>query len=239
MLVDALQPIPDSETCRQDAAPKTIKLQTLTSSKAKLRAKLASCKSAQQECNFELTWAVLPPQDLKAISYTTMKVLVANVVSLIGACESKYALIGDSDGRSVAKGKAETQLAEIPEEAKDESNPSSPAAEVPDSIDESQLRGGSMKEEKKQKSERKSRKKLQTEKEANLEDIALVKPRKEIAFGDTELLKYLVSRIAKPLADLQEKIDRSIDVVTSSLVSFGRAIYWRPFQIYSSLDIDI
>jgi hypothetical protein len=38
-----------------------------------------------------------------------------------------------------------------------------------------------------------------------------------IEFGDADLLEYLVNRIAKPLSDLQEKIDRSVDVVTSCL----------------------
>ncbi|TVY91041.1 putative membrane protein [Lachnellula willkommii] len=149
-----------------DKETKTVKLKSLTDSKAKLRAKLASCKAAQMECNFELSWAFLPPRDLKPISDTHMKKLVANTIALIGACESKYALMGDDDDKKETESKAEHQLNGVAEEANIESgNESSHSIES----------------------------------------------------GDIELLKYLVARIAKPLVDLQEKIDRSVDVVTSCL----------------------
>jgi hypothetical protein len=202
-----------------DEAPKTVKLKSLTDSKAKLRAKLASCKAAQQECNFELAWAVLPPRDLKPISDTQMKLLVANTIALIGACESKYALMGDGDDEKEGESKDEHQLKKDPEKADvdsgdDSSHPTTPV-EVSHEWDEKKR---SSKEKKKEKRRKKSRNKSKTRSlEKEIEDLELVKPRKEIEFGDVELLKYLVNRIAKPLSDLQEKIDRSVDVVTSCL----------------------
>ena len=157
---------------------------------------------------------MLPPQDLKIISYTNMKLLVANVVSLIGACESKYALMGDSTDKLGEEGTHDSQLEQVPGESKDESKLSDPITGVSDIPDESKNPRGS-----KKKTQKKNKRKVKTEQQANLEDIALVKPRKEIEFGDTELLRHLLSRIAEPLSELQETIDRSVDVVTSSLVS--------------------
>jgi hypothetical protein len=208
---------------KADEAPKTVKLKSLTDSKAKLRAKLASCKAAQQECNFELAWAVLPPRDLKPISVTQMNLLVANTIALIGACESKYALMGDGDDELEDENKDEHQLKEHAEEVgaesgEDSSRPATPATPLDDSQDDSDDRRQSKKDKKKERRRKKSRNKSKTRSlDKEKENLELVKPTKEIEFGDVDLLKYLVDRIAKPLSDLQEKIDRSVDVVTSCL----------------------
>jgi hypothetical protein len=204
------------EKTKPDETPKTVKLKSLTDQKAKLRAKLDSCKAAQEECNFELAWAVLPPRDLKPISDTHMKKLVANTIALIGACESKYALMGDDDDKSEAEGKDEHQLKGVAEAANAESGEDSsrPGTGVDDSHDESTDENKDAKKDKKGK-KKKNRSKTRLERE--IEDLELVKPKKEIASGDVELLKYLVSHVAKPICDLQEKIDRSVDVVTCCL----------------------
>ena len=197
--------------------PTRVKLETLTGSKSKLRAKLAGCKAAQQECNFELAWGVLPPHDLKPISVTEMKNLVGNVIALIGNCESKYALMGDRDDVKDSSG-IEDQLPRRAREAstREGEDSRSPSMRVDSSHDESEAKSDTdieSKEKKRKKLKSKSKSRLETDKE-NLE---LVKPKKEIESGDVELLKFLVKRIAKPLADLQEKIDRGVDVVTCCL----------------------
>lgn len=187
-------------------------LKKLTDSKAKLRAKLASCKAAQQECNFELAWAVLPPRDLKPISDTHIKLLVANTIALIGSCESKYALMGDGYDENV-KTMDELQLEQdgtrVDIESGESSDTTTPVANSRAASDEKRRSQMETKTGKR----RKKRQSLEREKE----DLELIKPRKEIEFGDVQLLRYLVNRIAKPLSDLQEKIDRSADVVTSCL----------------------
>ncbi len=190
----------DEPEAKPDAAPNTVKLKTLTDSKAKLRTKLASCKAAQTECNFELAWAVLPPRDLKPISDTSMKKLVANTIALIGACESKYALMGDEND------KAHIQTENV-ENIDESSRPTTADSSQQDSSDEGQD------VKKKQKKQRKSKSRLSRD----MRNLELVKPKKEIESGDIELLRHLVFRITKPLADLQEKIDRSVDVVTCCL----------------------
>jgi hypothetical protein len=193
-----------------------VKLKSLTDSKAKLRAKLASCKAAQQECNFELAWGVLAPRDLKPISDNGMKLLVANTIALIGACESKYALMGDDDDKEATDCKDESQLDALAESTKIETTDDNEDSSRPVSR-HGEADRETREERKKSKRRKKSRQTSKTRFRQEKENLELVKPRKEIEFGNIELLKYLVQRISKPLADLQEKIDRSVDVVTASL----------------------
>ena len=85
----------DTYIFREGKVPKTINLTDLTNAKGKLRSRLTDCKSAQTECNFELAFSVLPPRDLKSISVRSMTKLVANTIAVIGACESRFAALGD------------------------------------------------------------------------------------------------------------------------------------------------
>ncbi|QSZ33635.1 hypothetical protein DSL72_005203 [Monilinia vaccinii-corymbosi] len=216
--------LPEPVQTNVEKGPQPVKLKSLTDKKAKLRAKLAGCKAAQQECNFELAWAALPPRDVKNISDIEMKKLVANTIALIGACESKYALMGDENDKKEAEAQDEAQLktavagnAGIDNpEAEDSSRPTTDV----DTHDElrSDEKKPSRKERRRQKKKRrKDRKKIKSLVEEEMENLELIKPRKEIEYGDIDLLKYLVQRIAKPLSDLQEMIDRSVDVVSCSL----------------------
>ncbi|KAI3332019.1 hypothetical protein HD806DRAFT_546290 [Xylariaceae sp. AK1471] len=79
------------------------RLAALTEMKPKLRTRLSSCKTAQAECNFELVLAVLPPRSLKPISVTMMTRLVQVTISLINACESKFALAAYIENRSASE----------------------------------------------------------------------------------------------------------------------------------------
>lgn len=83
----------DADTASEDTV---VSLHDLVGAKANLRSKLSTCKTAQTECAFEVAYTVLPPRRLKPISNKSMKKLVANVVAVIGACESKFALLGES-----------------------------------------------------------------------------------------------------------------------------------------------
>jgi hypothetical protein len=211
-LVGRSEKIEEKQASPKDikASPKKVQLKSLTDAKSKLRAKLASCKAAQTECNFELAWAVLPPGDLKPISDTYMKKLVANTIALIGACESKYALMGDDTDKKTPESQHEHQLQESANaaglEIVTESRPQTAENSQDESIDEITKT-----------SQKKRRTKRKKSLEKEIADLELVKPTKEIASGDVELLKFLVSRISKPLADIQEKIDESVTVVTSCL----------------------
>ncbi|KAH7312876.1 hypothetical protein BKA65DRAFT_516816 [Rhexocercosporidium sp. MPI-PUGE-AT-0058] len=200
----------EPSTSKTVEGPSVVKLKSLTDAKPKLRAKLAGCKAAQQECNFELTWAVLPPRDLKVISDTNMNKLVANTIALIGACESKYALMGDENDKTDPETLEKAAGLDSGEDS------SRPGTGVDSSHDESSDEKQEIKRQRKEKKQM-SRSKHKTRLQRELDNLELIKPHKEIASGDIELLKYLVGRITKPLAALQNSIDSSVDVVTSCL----------------------
>jgi hypothetical protein len=69
-------------------------LRDLTDMKAKLRAKVAATKAIYTECSFELAYSVLAPRELKHISRKGIKNITGKTFSLVGACESAYALMG-------------------------------------------------------------------------------------------------------------------------------------------------
>ncbi|KAG9229175.1 hypothetical protein BJ875DRAFT_387903 [Amylocarpus encephaloides] len=191
----------------ESQSPKVATLKSLTERKAKLREKLSGCKAAQQECNFELTFAVLPPEALKEISVTAMTKLVANAIALIGACESKYALMGDETEKD--KSQVELVAIEAGIESGSENTPHNPEDGSPSS------NKGRHKESPWRPTV--SQVKRMSTFEQGKENLELVKPKKEIEFGDAELLRFLVAHIAKPLASLQDSIDKSVEVVTSCL----------------------
>ena len=197
---------------REDSVSKPINLKTLTGSKVKLRSGLATCKATQQELNFEIAWSVLPPQDLKPVSGHAMRKLVANVIALIGACESKYACIGDREDMVEAESKDRDQLRAVAEAAK-----LSVGEDDTQHQDPHKLHTGSKRDRKKLSHWRISQDKTKTDLERDIADLALVKPRKEIEFGDIQLLRSLVERTAKPLSDLQTSIDHATSAVVSCL----------------------
>ncbi|KAL8980919.1 MAG: hypothetical protein Q9205_004141 [Flavoplaca limonia] len=163
---------PSSPDVDKASSNPTISLQDLVGAKTRLRSKLSMCKATQNECVFEVAFAVLPPRELKPISNTSMKKLVANVVAVIGACESKFALLGEGPGPD---GSVTTK-----------------------SVDEN--RGSSIREHRPL--------------EADKTELELVKPRREIEFGDAMLLQRLLQRITTPYTHLNSIITRAVDCVT-------------------------
>lgn len=155
---------PEGSTSKEE--PQGISLQDLVATKAKLRSKLSICKAAQTECNFEIAFAVLPPRKLKPISDRSMRRLVANAIAVIGACESKFALLGgeneqDSSTKDVTRGD-----------------------ELESAVDGDKI------------------------------ELDLIKPRREIEFGDVQLFQYLLERIAAPYSRLSIVVSRAIDCVS-------------------------
>ncbi len=174
-----------------------ISLKDLTDSKAKIRKKLADCKAAQRECNFELAVSVLPPQDMKPVSVTAMKKMVANTIAVISACESKFALLGDDEAEGVLS---------------EEKKPSTQKAKGAGNRESEKVQGANATDP--------------PPTEASDEDLVLnqdkaelemIKPRREIEFGDARLLRYLLMRVAKPYGDLHNVVARTVDVVTACL----------------------
>ncbi|KAL8987708.1 MAG: hypothetical protein Q9177_003113 [Variospora cf. flavescens] len=187
-------------TTDSEAGEKTlprITLQKLVGAKQGLRSNLARCKKAQSESNFEIAFAVLPPRELKPISSKMMRRLIANAIAVIGACESKFLLLGESDPQEdLTYGTANQCPPEAPPRhfagnvLKDRGRPKA-------------ARGG-----------------VVPLKDAVLPEeikLDLVKPRREIEFGDVKVLQHLLQRIAAPYTILSTVIARAIDCVTVSI----------------------
>ncbi len=192
-----------------------ITLQQLTAAKAGIRAKLKTCKTAQGECNFELAFSVLSPQELKPISTQAIGKLVANTVAVISACESRYALLGEDAGLGLSTPKVQsrrgsaawkTQEQDDHDDADNDQDTSGPG--TPRSQNE-----GS---EKPHSHGRKPGRPGKAAKwhEIDKEDLEMIKPKREIECGDVKLLRYLMQRIARPYQKLQSALDRSLEALS-------------------------
>ncbi|KAM5360540.1 hypothetical protein ACJZ2D_013669 [Fusarium nematophilum] len=71
---------------------------SLTGKKAKLRTRLARCKAAQREVNYEVSISALPPSSMKPLSTSHMSSLVQSTITVIGACENKFVVLENDDG---------------------------------------------------------------------------------------------------------------------------------------------
>jgi hypothetical protein len=192
--------LPTSRVCSGDtsegqAALQLGKLAVLADAKRTMRAKLSSCKAASAECAFELTYAVLPPRDLKPISNTAMSALVQNTAALIGACETKFALVGRGQEGPFSE---DGRCADTFETAGD--------TEPRDRAEDTGARA--------------VRKKGNTtpKPSGHEEDrLRFVKPRREIESGDADMLESLLARVRKPVSDLLDKLDRAVTLVIACL----------------------
>ena len=184
--------------------PQKTSLTDLINAKAKLRTKFASCKAAQQECNFELAVSVLPPRNMKPISVRAMKRLVANTIAVISACETKFALLGDDDEGQVSQPEREKTGPGFVEESETPAISALVGAtsklltpELPLPHDDSKHGDGN------------------TSIEQDKVELEMIKPKREIEFGDARLLRYLLARVAKPYEDLHSVVARTVEVVSA------------------------
>ena len=149
-------------------------LGTLTSIKGSLRQKLADCKAAQDECNFEIAYSVLAPRELKKISTRSMTKLIANTLAIIGTCESKFALVGDGADPDTAEASGD--------ERKRNSN-----EQETDDVDLMRA------------------------------DLDMLKPRREIEFGDVCLFRFLLRRIEKPYTEMSRVLLQNVALVNACI----------------------
>ena len=180
-----------------------VTMMDLTATKAQIRKKLEDCKAAQQECNYELAVSVLPPRDVKPISNRAMKKLVANTIAVIGACESRFALVGEGETEEELRNDDDhLQKISTPDEttAKEWEEPRPLARSRPLSVLEAEEKG----EE-------------EPGGEDEKDDLEAIKPKREIEYGDVRLLRYLTSTISKPYQELHQTLDRIVQVISASI----------------------
>lgn len=179
----------------------SVSLADLTITKEQIRKKLEECKGAQKECNFELAVSVLPPRDLKPLSVHAMKKLVANTIAVIGACESKYALVGlEGNKKSREKAGDLDQREDGNQSLKPTHDSAQTRSRIQNVIDvgRKQIQIGSALDEEKG-------------------ELEAIKPKREIEFGDVGLFKYLIARISQPYQDLHLTMDRTVQVITACI----------------------
>lgn len=181
--------------------PLRMQLVSLTDRKPKLRAKFAGSKKAQGECNFEVVFAVLSPGSLKAISLTSMSRLVQNTISIVNACESKYAMLGED------------------EEPEDEADKKARAAGSTDDDDDSSVASSSNDSSSEDDSDSSAEERPSTSrrKSKHVRNLKLVKPVREIESGDVELFEHILSQIRGPAKVLQVQIHEAVDLIVCSL----------------------
>lgn len=163
-----------ADACRAIGSPPILPLGVLTSYKGSIRQKLTECKAAQNECNFEVAFSVLPPRKLKFISSRCMIRIVANTVAVISTCESKFALIGDIVDETSTVGHVE---------------------------------GG----------KRSSIGQGENGEDMTRTELDLIKPRREIEFGDVRLLRFLLRRVEKPYTKLSLAVFETVTLIISCI----------------------
>ena len=163
---------PDEDSA---ASPKSSirALSDITGAKSGLRSKVSRCKAAQNECQYELAFSVLPPRYMGPVNKEAMSKFLANTIAVIGACESRFALLGDFS----------TELNALADPT-----------------------GG-----------RRSGKDVQDFNGRNELHLELIKPKREIEYGDVQLLRNLVDRIKGPYVELNTIMMRTVDIVSSCL----------------------
>ena len=192
------------ERGQKDLPFKPMSVGDLHAQKGRIRKSMAGCKAAQSECNFEIAFSVLPPRDLKEIASRKMGKLVANTIAVVGACESRYALLGEEEDDELIP---QTEGDKIVVDSNQVEN-----VQSGDSIGKRHALEDLTEEDEKDTIEVGA---------TGIEKSELdqVKPRREIEYGDAQLLQYLLKRIRAPYEDLQLVLDRTIEV-TFACIAF-------------------
>lgn len=187
-----------------------LQLVSLTDRKPKLRTKFAGSKKAQAECNFEVTYGVLDPASLKPISVTSMSRLIQNTISIINACESKYAMLGEEED-AISAQDSDSDSDSDSDESSDASDSDDKSSDDDDDEDEDDDKSSSSSDS------ASSRPKNIRKKSKHLRNLELVKPIREIESADIELFDHILTQVRGPAKILQNQIHEAVELITCSL----------------------
>ncbi|KAL6881084.1 hypothetical protein J3F83DRAFT_31680 [Trichoderma novae-zelandiae] len=202
-------PFPSAKSSARAAKPPlhATTLAFLTERKPPIRSKLATCKTAQNEVNFEISISPLAPADMKPISVDLMSRLSQSVITLIGACENKFIVldeddIGDSD--LATDGDDDDDIWRSPKclNALDVATPSS---SVPEANTNPNLSSGTASRSRAENSA------------AHSSRIDYIKLNRQIRLSSAKLLESIVMRIRAPVQEFQVSTNEAVLLLMSCL----------------------
>ncbi|KAM4056864.1 fusaric acid resistance protein-like domain-containing protein [Hirsutella rhossiliensis] len=165
------------------------KLSHLTGQKSKLRGQLSRCRAAQDEINFEICLSPLPPTAMKPISLQYMADMVQNVLTLIGACENKFVVVGKDDHMGDSSTIEEEQdLPITPQYA--EGTQKSISMATPDVGEKPKKTKG-----------------------AYFNQVDSVRPIRELEASSAELLESILERVRSPVQEFQASLTEAANLV--------------------------
>ncbi|UKZ85008.1 uncharacterized protein TrAFT101_000886 [Trichoderma asperellum] len=175
-------------------------LASLMEKKPTIRSKLAACKTAQNEVNFEISISPLAPGDMKRISVDLMSSLSQSIITLIGACENKFIVLDD-------EGREENGLASDDPELSTE-NTHSPESTTPST--------GAPEAYLKVNSNIRSRSKAGNSIDPHSRaDYATLN--RQIELSSAELLESIVMRLQAPVQEFQASTNAAVALLISCL----------------------
>lgn len=177
-------------------------LASLTERKPIIRSKLTSCKTAQNEVNFEISISPLAPSDMKPISVDLMSHLSQSIITLIGACENKFIVL-DDDGIEDSSSVADDDMVQSPGCVSALDGSATPASSVP----EANLRLNSGVRSR-------SRARNSTAPSSRVDYIKL---NRQIELSSAKLLESIVMRLRAPIQEFQASTNEAVALLISCL----------------------
>ena len=188
------------KTISKKIPPHLTRLINLTDSKAKLRARLSRCRAAQNEVNFEISISALAPALLKPISSNIMTCLVQNIITLIGACENKFVVLGHAaaSGDVADEGPAQDQFdTRLPGGDQDHEEPL-PGNPYDDFM------------KKRARVNRAKSTAKSAAKDEYMKQLQAIKPLREIEAADAGILESMLVRVRGPVEEFVEAIRQAV-----------------------------
>lgn len=199
-------PFPSAKASARAAKPPlhATTLAFLTERKPPIRTKLAACKKAQNEVNFEISISPLAPADMKPISVDLMSRLSQSVITLIGACENKFIVLDEDDMDDSDLATEDDDIWQSPKclNALDIATPSS---SVPEANINLNLNSGTASRSRAGNSVTHSSR------------VDYIKLNRQIRLSSAKLLESIVMRIRAPVQEFQTSTNEAVLVLISCL----------------------
>ncbi|KAL6883950.1 hypothetical protein HDV57DRAFT_436869 [Trichoderma longibrachiatum] len=199
-------PFPSAQSSARAAKPPlhATTLAFLTERKPPIRTKLAACKKAQNEVNFEISISPLAPADMRPISVDLMSRLSQSVITLIGACENKFIVLDEDDMEDSGLATDDDEMWQSPK-CLNTLDITTPSSSVPEANINHNLNSGTA-----------SRSRTDTS-VAQSSRVDYIKLNRQIRLSSARLLESIVMRIRAPVQQFQVATNEAVLVLISCL----------------------